>query len=94
MKIIIPVLSLETGGGARFLYELANGLADRGHNVEIVIPQSAVIVWPLRAKVRRVPELAADFLPPGDFILPNFYPTVMPAWQAKKRAGCPPQSGL
>ncbi|KLU62995.1 GDP-mannose-dependent alpha-(1-2)-phosphatidylinositol mannosyltransferase [Peptococcaceae bacterium CEB3] len=84
MKIIIPVLSLETGGGARFLYQLANALADRGHSVEIVIPQGAVIAWPLRVKVRRVAELTAPFIPSGDFILPNFYPTVMPAWEAKK----------
>ncbi len=84
MRIVIPVLSLETGGGARFLYQLANALADRGHSVEIVIPQQAVIAWPIRVKVRRVQELTARSMPPGDFILPNFYPTVMPAWESKK----------
>jgi len=84
MKIVIPVMSLETGGGARFLYHLANGLTDRGHEVEVVIPYRGAQVWPLRAKLTRVPELSPHTIPAGDFILPNFYTTVGPAWRAKK----------
>ncbi|MFZ3373013.1 MAG: glycosyltransferase family 1 protein, partial [Desulfitobacteriaceae bacterium] len=84
MKIVIPALSLETGGGARFLYQLANALVDKGHNVEFVIPESGVQAWPVRAKIKRVKELTPASFPPADFILPNFYPTVMPAWQSKK----------
>ena len=84
MKIVFPVLSLETGGGARFIYHLANGLADRGHQVEIVIPDSAPLVWPMRTTVKRVAALTPASIPECDFILPNFYLTVYPAWKAEK----------
>jgi glycosyltransferase involved in cell wall biosynthesis len=83
MKIVIPVLSLETGG-TRFIYQLANELVDKGHNVEIVLPENAPVAWPLRTKITRVKELTPDTIPPADFILPNFYPTVFPAWESKK----------
>ncbi|MDR3585582.1 MAG: glycosyltransferase family 4 protein [Desulfosporosinus sp.] len=84
MKIVFPVLSLETGGGARFIYHLANALVDKGHDIEVVMPETAAQVWPLRAKLRRVKELTPSSIPSADFILPNFYPTVRPAWESRK----------
>jgi len=84
MKIVLPNHSLGTGGGARFVCQLANALADKGHDIEIVIPEESSIVWPLRVKVTRVKELLPDAIPPGDFIIPNFYTTVMPAWESRK----------
>ena len=84
MKIVFPVLSLETGGGARFIYHLANALADKGHDIEVVMPEKGAQVWPLRAKLRRVKELTPSAIPSADFILPNFYPTVRPAWESRK----------
>lgn len=84
MKIVFPVLSLEIGGGARFIYHLASALADKGHDVEVIIPQKAAQVWPLRAKVRHVQELTPNSIPPADFILPNFYLTVKPALESQK----------
>ena len=83
MKLVIPVLSLETGG-TRFIYQLANEMVDKGHSVEIVLPEHACVAWPLRAQITRVKELTPDTIPPADFILPNFYPTVFPAWESKK----------
>ncbi|OLN29516.1 glycosyltransferase family 4 protein [Desulfosporosinus metallidurans] len=83
MKLVIPVLSLETGG-TRFIYQLANELVDKGHNVEIVLPENASVAWPLRTQITRVKELTPGTLPPADFLLPNFYPTVFPAWESKK----------
>lgn len=83
MKLVIPVLSLETGG-TRFIYQLANEMIDKGHSVEIVLPEEGAISWPLRAQVTRVKELAPHTIPPADFILPNFWPTVFPAWESKK----------
>ncbi|MGC7872886.1 glycosyltransferase family 4 protein [Desulfosporosinus sp. SYSU MS00001] len=83
MKLVIPVLSLETGG-TRFIYQLANELVDKGHNVEIVVPENASIAWPLRTHITRVKELTSQTIPAGDFLLPNFYPTVFPAWESKK----------
>lgn len=84
MKIVFPVESLELGGGARYIFQLANALIDRNHDVEIVIPHNAPLVWPLRTKIRRVSKLTPSSIPKADFILPNFYTTVLPAWQSKK----------
>ncbi len=84
MKIVFPVLSLEMGGGARFISHLANALADRGHDVEVVMPEKGLQVWPLRTKLTRVKELTPSSIPSADFILPNFYPTVRPAWESQK----------
>lgn len=83
MKIVIPVLSLETGG-TRYIYQLANELVEKGHSIEIVLPENAAVAWPLRAQITRVKELSPDTIPPADFLLPNFYPTVFPAWESKK----------
>jgi len=66
MKIVFPVLSLEMGGGARFIYQLANALVDRGHDIEVVMPENAAQVWPLRAKLTRVKELTSSSIPSGD----------------------------
>ena len=84
MKIVFPVLSLEMGGGARFIYHLANALVDKGHDIEVVMPEKGLQVWPLRAKLRRVKELTPSSIPSGDFILPNFYLTVKPAWESQR----------
>ncbi|GAB6152820.1 glycosyltransferase family 4 protein [Desulfosporosinus burensis] len=83
MKLVIPVVSLETGG-TRFIYQLANEMVDKGHSVEIVLPENASVAWPLRAQITRVKKLTPNTIPPADFILPNFYPTVFPAWESKK----------
>ncbi len=84
MKIVFPVLSLEMGGGARFIYHLANALIDKGHDVEVVMPEKGLQVWPLRAKLRRVKDLTPASIPSADFLLPNFYLTVKPAWESQK----------
>ena len=84
MKIVFPVLSLEMGGGARFIYQLANALADKGHDIEVVMPEEGAQVWPLRTKLTRVKALTPSSIPSADFILPNFYPTVRPAWESQK----------
>lgn len=84
MRIVFPVLSLETGGGARFMYHLANALVDKGHDIIVVMPEKGAQVWPLRAKLRRVRELTPASIPSADFILPNFYLTVKPAWESQK----------
>ncbi|MHB1406470.1 MAG: glycosyltransferase family 4 protein [Desulfitobacteriaceae bacterium] len=84
MKIVFPVISLETGGGARFIYQLANALLDKGHQVEIVIPENNIISWPVRAKITHAEALTPSAIPSCDFILPNFFTTVHPAWESKK----------
>ena len=84
MKIVFPVLSLEMGGGARYIYHLANALADKGHDIEVVMPEKGLQVWPLRTKLTRVKELTPSSIPSADFIIPNFYLTVPSAWESHK----------
>ena len=84
MRVIIPVLALDYGGGERIIAEIANGLTHAGHEVILVVPYGGRIAWPIRASVAWVPALTADHIPSGDIILPNFYPTVLPAFQSRK----------
>jgi glycosyltransferase involved in cell wall biosynthesis len=82
MKVVIPVASLETGGGCKELVDTANALHDRGHESEIVIPGNAPITYNVRCKLTQVPKLSKEYIPYGDIVLPNFYPTFLPAFQA------------
>ncbi|MFZ5823277.1 MAG: glycosyltransferase family 4 protein [Bacillota bacterium] len=79
MRIVIPALSLELGGGTRSLVRLAEGLARHGHAVELLIPTGARVHWELPVPVRWVPALTPQAFPPCDLILTNFWPTVLPA---------------
>jgi glycosyltransferase involved in cell wall biosynthesis len=82
MKVVIPVGSLETGGGCRTLVDIANALVARGHHAEIVIPRGMPIKYDIRAKITTVPQLSKEFIPHGDIVLTNYYITFMPAFQA------------
>lgn len=84
MRVVIPVMGLDFGGGERIIAEIANGLTARGHEVILVLPYGGRIVWPIRAAVAWVPNLTPASIPPGDIILPNFYPTVFPAVKSRK----------
>ncbi len=81
MRVVIPVLSLEFGG-ERIIAEIANGLVAAGHDVTFVVPYGGRIAWPIRAGVTWVPSMTAANIPAGDIIMPNFYPTVLPAYQS------------
>lgn len=83
MKVVIPVLALDYGG-ERIIAEIANGLVARGHEVVLVVPYGGRIAWPVHATITWVPTLTAGSIPSGDIILPNFYPTVLPAYQSGK----------
>lgn len=85
LKIVIPVGDLVTGGGTRALAVLANALVRAGHEVDIVIPESAGIDYSLSCNVVRVPALAPAFIPYGDVVLINYYSTFGPAYQAWPR---------
>ena len=76
VRIVIPIVSLEKGGGTRFLHEVGSGLHDYGHDVHFVLVEGKHINYSLRAKVSYVPQLLPDLMPEADIILPNFYSTV------------------
>lgn len=84
MRIVIPVLSLHRGGGPRVVAEAANQLAERGHDVTVVILEGQPIAYPLKCSVKRVRQITPEVLPEADVIMPNFWPTVKPAAESGK----------
>lgn len=84
MRVVIPVLSLHMGGGCRVIAEAANALVDRGHEVCLVLPEKKPLDYIVRCAIVRVPEIAKQYIPAGDVILTNFYPTVMPAVESRR----------
>lgn len=52
MRIVFPLLTMNSSGGMRVTVQYANGLAQRGHHVTIILPQDAVFSnVPLNEKV-------------------------------------------
>lgn len=82
MKVVIPVSSMETGGGCRILAEIANALVSRGYETEMVLPDWSPVAYRVDAPIRRVPVLKKENIPYGDIVLPNFYVTFQPAFAA------------
>lgn len=82
VKIVIPVGDLHIGGGCKVLVDLSHALMNRGHDVEIVMPRSGTIKYDVRCKMTIIPSLSKEYIPKGDIILPNFYTTFIPAYEA------------
>ncbi|UJF35786.1 glycosyltransferase family 4 protein [Paenibacillus hexagrammi] len=82
MKIVMPVADLHIGGGCKVLVDIAGALTKRGHDVEIVIPKSGTVKYPIPCQLTVVPALTHETIPYGDLVLPNFYTTFFPAYQA------------
>ncbi|UOF90553.1 hypothetical protein LSG31_22295 [Fodinisporobacter ferrooxydans] len=84
MKVVIPVGSLETGGGCKILVEIANALHARGHETEIILPYWSPVNYNVQCKLTKVPvpKVSKEYIPDGDVILPNFYTTFAPAYEA------------
>jgi glycosyltransferase involved in cell wall biosynthesis len=83
MKITIPAIALELGGGTRSLVRIADGLARYGHQVRFLMPTGARIHWPVTVPITQVPALTPQVFPKSDVILANFWPTVLPAYQSQ-----------
>ncbi|WP_138494268.1 glycosyltransferase family 4 protein [Paenibacillus pinistramenti] len=84
MKITFPILTLCKGGAQRMLAELTNGLAERGHEVVILMPSSGEVEYPITAKVVRTPlfTIREQDYPESDVIISNFYTTIEAAQAA------------
>jgi glycosyltransferase involved in cell wall biosynthesis len=82
MKVVIPMSSVQTGGGSKILAEIANALVERGHPTEVVVPKWSPIDYPLTCKVTRVQEITKDNIPYGDIVLANFYRGFQQAYEA------------
>lgn len=75
MKITFAALTLCKGGAQRMLVELANGLANKGHDVSFVMPPGGVIEYPNKVTVIRTKGtgIKSDDFPVSDVIVSNFY---------------------
>lgn len=87
MNYTFPVLNLSIGGAQRMLVALVNGLAQRGHDVTVLMPPGEPSEYPIRARVIRSKgaSITADDFPQSDVIVSNFYTTVQAAQLASQQ---------
>lgn len=69
-------------GGVRVIVELAEGLAERGHEVRIVTKDAGDGWIRSTIPVVVVPCFSRDSLPPGDVAIATWFPTVAPTLRA------------
>jgi glycosyltransferase involved in cell wall biosynthesis len=87
IKFTFPILSLNKGGAQRMLVDITNYLADRGHDVTILMPQKSINEYDVRAKIihgNSVGSLEEKDYPKSDIIVSNFFTTVTSAHQASQ----------
>lgn len=82
MKIVIPAADLHVGGGCKTLVDIARAMTRRGHEVEIILPEKSSSYYQIPCKLTIVPALTKSTIPYGDLVLPNFYTTFPPAFEA------------
>lgn len=82
MKVVIPAGALHIGGGCKVLVELAHALTARGHDTEIVVPEGMPVDYEVNCRLTRVATLSKKTIPYGDIVLPNFYTTFQPSFEA------------
>ncbi|WLD94958.1 glycosyltransferase family 4 protein [Alkalihalobacillus sp. AL-G] len=75
MKITFVAITLCKGGAQRMLVELANGMANNGHDVAFIMPPQGVIEYPVHVKVIRSNgvNITAQEIPISDVIISNYY---------------------
>ncbi|NAZ87139.1 FkbM family methyltransferase, partial [Kineococcus indalonis] len=81
LRIAVLVPRTDVGGGARVLFEHANRLAARGHDVVVLAHHPAPRWFPLSARFEQVPvglDLA-DAVPPCDLITCGYWDQVLSA---------------
>ncbi|HEV8714496.1 MAG TPA: hypothetical protein VGX03_16925, partial [Candidatus Binatia bacterium] len=74
-------------GGQKVVFEQAQALQERGHEVKIVSKAGRPDWYDLRVPLVRVDAFLPSSLPECDFIVGTFWTTVRAAFQAEK--GCP-----
>lgn len=87
MKLTFPILTLSKGGAQRMLAEMANRLADLGHDVTIVMPRNGIVEYPMKCKIIHSSShtgITADDFPYSDIIISNYYTTVAVSQQASE----------
>ncbi|MEK4326506.1 glycosyltransferase family 4 protein [Paenibacillus sp. FSL R7-0297] len=87
MRLTFPVLTLSRGGAQRMLAELANRLAEIGHEVVVLIPSHGIVEYDMKCPIITAPAtmLTEDDFPYGDVIISNYYTTVPVAERASEQ---------
>lgn len=87
MKLTFPVLTLSRGGAQRMITELANRLAEIGHEVVVLMPSLGIVEYEMKCPIIPVPApvLTEDHFPYGDVIISNYYTTVPVAERASRQ---------
>lgn len=93
MRLTFPVLTLSKGGAQRMLAELANRLAEIGHEVVVLMPGGSPVEYEMKCPVVFSSDgmLSENDFPYGDIIISNYYTTVPVAQRASEQGkGCMP----
>lgn len=87
MRLTFPILTLSRGGAQRMLAELANHLADSGHEVVILMPKQGIVEYEMKCPIlfSRETQLSENDFPCGDVIISNYYMTVPVAQRASEQ---------
>lgn len=87
MRLTFPVLTLSRGGAQRMLTELANRLAEIGHEVIVLMPARSPVEYEMKCPVVFSSGDALSELdyPYGDIIISNYYTTVPVAQRASEQ---------
>lgn len=71
-------------GGQKIVFEQAQTLQERGHDVRIITKDKGPDWYDLRVPLIQVEAFSSDSIPQCDFVIGTFWPTVRPAVEAKK----------
>ena len=87
LRITFPIITLCIGGAQRMLAEMVNGMAARGHEVTVLMPQAGVVDYPVNARIVRTDSMyfiqEHDY-PQGDVIISNYFTLIPGAEQASQ----------
>lgn len=89
MRLTFPVLTLSRGGAQRMITELANRLAEIGHEVVVLMPSLGIVEYEMKCPIIPVPApvLTEDHFPTGmslsPIIIQPFRLPSVPAGRAK-----------
>lgn len=55
MRLTFPILTLSRGGAQRMLAELANRLAEIGHEVVVLLPSHGIVEYEMKCPIITAP---------------------------------------
>jgi len=84
VKIVYLLESTELWGGVKVVFEQAEALRARGHEVTIFTKSGPPNWFDLRVPLRRVERFDSASLPNCDFVIATYWSTVREAWECRR----------